>query len=412
MEMGLDITKRKRAETALQNMHDMLEIRVEKRTAELKQTNAELQLEIEKRKETEETLRQTRDYLEKLFNYANAPIICWDTELRITRFNHAFELLSGYMAPEVLGKKLSMLFPANSKEDSLDNIRRTLTEHWKVVEIPILRKDGAVKIALWNSANVFAEDGKTILATIAQGEDITERKKAEEALKLSNENLEQFAYVASHDLQEPLRIMASYSALLEKRYKNKLDSDADEFIVYIVEAANRMQALIRDLLAHSRAGRSDTSVASTDCNTVLGKVIYNLSGIIKESGAVITNDVLPAAMCNESDFVHLFQNLIGNAIKFRGPESPRIHLGAKKEGGKWLFSFRDNGIGIEEKYKERIFSMFERLHGKDKYPGTGMGLAICKKIVTRYNGRIWVESKPGNGSTFYFIIPANLERKA
>ena len=190
-------------------------------------------------------MRQTSEFLENLFDYANAPIITWDAKFKITRFNPAFERLTDYKQEEVLGKDLSMLFPRESREESLEKIKETLSGgHWEVVEVPILRKNGETRIALWNSASVYAEDGTTIMATIAQGQDITERKRAEERLRRSNENLEQFAYVASHDLQEPLRVIASYSQLLEKRYKNRLDRDADDFIEFIVDAASRMQKLI------------------------------------------------------------------------------------------------------------------------------------------------------------------------
>jgi PAS domain S-box-containing protein len=240
------------------------------------------------------------------------------------------------------------------------------------------------------------------------GMDITQLKQAEEALKRSNENLEQFAYVASHDLQEPLRIMASYSQLLASRYQNKLDADAHDFIGYIVDAARRMQKLISDLLAYSRVGRLDTGAEEVDCNTILGKVIYSLNHMIDESQAIITHDPLPVSICHEMLFIQLFQNLISNAIKFRGNDPPRIHISAKLNNSEWVFSVRDNGIGIEDRYKEKIFQIFQRLHGRDKYSGTGIGLSICKKIVETYGGQIWVESEPGRGATFYFTIPATV----
>jgi len=358
------------------------------------------------RKRNEEELRQTHDYLESLFNYANAPIICWDAKFKITRFNHAFEHLTNYKAEEVIGKELSMLFPRDSREESLNRIQGTLTGvRWEVVEIPILRKDGAVRIALWNSANVYAKDGKTILAIIAQGQDITDRIRAGEELRRSNENLEQFAYVASHDLQEPLRIMASYSSLLERRYKTKLDEDADEFIEYIVGSAKRMQKLIDDLLAYSRVGRTGKAREEVDCNSILDRIIESMALSIKNSNARITHDTLPIMAGNESNFFQLFQNLIGNAMKFHGAEPPRIHISAVKKGREWLFSVKDNGIGIEPQYKDRIFLIFQRLHGKEEYPGTGIGLSICKKIVETQGGRMWVESEQGKGATFYFTLP-------
>ncbi|MFA5500984.1 MAG: PocR ligand-binding domain-containing protein, partial [Candidatus Omnitrophota bacterium] len=238
-------------------------------------------------------------------------------------------------------------------------------------------------------------------------------RESEKRLMRTNENLEQFAYVASHDLQEPLRIMGNYSQLLEKRYKNKLDQDADVFIGYIVSSAKHMQKLITDLLTYSRIGKLDESVNKVDCNSILGKVIISLTPLIEDARAIITHDHLPVSLCNETTFVQLFQNLITNAIKFRKEsEQPRIHIGAKMHNDEWLFSVRDNGIGIDDKYKDKIFMIFQRLHGRDKYPGTGIGLSICKKIVEGYGGRIWMESKVGDGSVFYFTIPVNRQKEA
>lgn len=235
--------------------------------------------------------------------------------------------------------------------------------------------------------------------------EISERKKTENELMRSNENLEQFAYVASHDLQEPLRIMASYSELLERRYKDKLDKDANDFIYFIVDSAKRMQKLINDLLAYSRIGRTDKKMEETDLNEIMDKVIKSMSFIIEERKATITLDNLPVLEVNESSFIQLFQNLIGNALKFQGTDPPRVHVGAVRKNGEWLFSVRDNGIGIEPQYKDRIFMIFQRLHGRDEYPGTGIGLSICKKIVETYGGNIWVESEKGTGTVFYFTFP-------
>jgi len=235
--------------------------------------------------------------------------------------------------------------------------------------------------------------------------DITARRLAAEELRRSNENLEQYAYVASHDLQEPLRILSSYSQLLEKRYKNKLDQDADDFIAYIVDAASRMQKLISDLLAYSRIGYRDASVTEVDSNEILRNVVEDLALTIESSWAKITSDRLPVLRAYETSLTQLFQNLIGNSLKFRRAEDPRVHISAEKKGTQWIFSVRDNGIGIEPEYHQRIFMIFQRLHGRDKFPGTGIGLAICKKIVENHGGRIWCKSEPQKGSTFYFSIP-------
>ena len=248
------------------------------------------------------------------------------------------------------------------------------------------------------------------IQTIAN--DITERKREEETSKQllaeldrSNKELEQFAYVASHDLQEPLRMVSSYTQLLARRYKGRLDADADEFIAFAVDGAYRMQRLINDLLAYSRVGTRGKEFEPTDCAVFFEQAIANLKGAIGESGAEVSCGSLPAVMADKSQIGQLLQNLIGNAIKYRGDEPPRVHVAAEQKGNEWVFSVRDNGIGIDPQYAERVFVIFQRLHNREKYTGTGIGLAICKKIVERHGGRIWLESQLGSGATFYFTIP-------
>ncbi|MEA3193049.1 MAG: hypothetical protein QOD26_1382 [Betaproteobacteria bacterium] len=244
------------------------------------------------------------------------------------------------------------------------------------------------------------------------GTDITDRKQAEialreahEELKRSNSELEQFAYVASHDLQEPLRMVSSYTQLLVRRFGERFDGDSREFMGYIVDGAARMKQLIEDLLAYSRVGTHGKAFREVEVEVPLRRAVTNLRAAIEEASAAVTWDPLPTVMADELQLAQLFQNLIGNALKFRSASVPRIHVFVVKRDADWHFMVRDNGIGIEAQYFERIFMVFQRLHNKADYPGTGIGLAICKKVVERHGGDIWVESRPGEGSAFHFNLP-------
>ena len=229
-------------------------------------------------------------------------------------------------------------------------------------------------------------------------------KKADE-LARSNADLEQFAYVASHDLQEPLRMVAAYTQLLSERYKGRLDENADKFIGYASEGATRMQVLIQDLLAFSRVGRKEGEPTRVDCQAIIEEVRQILASAIQESGASITHTELPTIWADRTQMLQIFQNLIGNAIKFRGKAAPVISVQAEQQGSQWLFGVSDNGIGIAPEYAENIFVVFQRLHARTEYPGNGIGLAICKKIVERNGGKIWVESQVDCGSSFKFTLP-------
>ncbi|MCP4646968.1 MAG: hypothetical protein GY852_04425, partial [bacterium] len=233
-----------------------------------------------------------------------------------------------------------------------------------------------------------------------------ERIRLNEELRISNADLEQFAYITSHDLQEPLRMVSSFTQLLAERYKDKLDKDAHEFIAYAVDGATRMQKLIADLLLYSRIGSRGKSFHTVDPHLVLGKAVVNLKLLIEEANAMVTTGDLPEVHADESQLTTLFQNLIGNGIKFRGATRPKVHISAEKEDLYIHFKVSDNGIGIEERYFSKIFTIFQRLHPTTDYSGTGIGLAVCERIVTRHKGRIWAESELGKGSVFHFTLYA------
>jgi signal transduction histidine kinase len=241
--------------------------------------------------------------------------------------------------------------------------------------------------------------------------ELDERRRVEADLRRSNIDLEQFAYVASHDLQEPLRMVVSYLQLIERRYKSQLDEAGQEFIAYAVDGGKRMQALINDLLAYSRVGRRAGDLTATDLGGVLARARRRLESQLRDAGAEITSDRLPTVLADAPQIEQLFQNLLANAVKFRRPEPPRVHVWAERDGGGWRIGVRDNGIGIAPEFGERIFELFQRLHGREEYEGTGIGLAIARKIVDRHGGRIWVESTPGEGATFYFTLSDGLAKR-
>jgi PAS domain S-box-containing protein len=341
---------------------------------------------------------------------APSGMIMVDHDGRIVLVNREIERLFGYTREELMGESVELLVPrrmrdrhpsfrtgfwSNPQVRAMGSGRDLFGIHKNGGEIPV--EIGLIPIEM--------DEGPVVLATIV---DITVRQRAEEELRRSNDELERFAYVASHDLQEPLRMVASFVQLLGQRYKGKLDADADEFIGYAVDGAHRMQQLIQDLLAYSRVGTRGTALVPTDTGAALERALTNLKLALDESGAVVSHDPLPTVRGDAGQLEHLFLNLVGNAIKFRGTEPSRIHVSATDAGLEgWRISVRDNGIGIDAEYFDRIFVIFQRLHGREQYGGTGIGLAIAKKIVERHGGRIWVESQPGRGATFSFTLPIN-----
>ena len=357
--------------------------------------------------------RRTDEKFRGLLEAAPDAMVIVSASGKIVRVNTQTERVFGYPREELLGKPIEQLIPARFR-DRHEAHRAAYAEARRPrgmgvgLELFGLRKDGTefpVEISL---SPLATDEGRLVSAAVR---DITERKRAEAELAeraaelaRSNAELEQFAYVASHDLQEPLRMVASYTQLLARRYQSKLGPDADEFIQFAIDGVSRMQGLILDLLAYSRVSRKARAFERVDLEAVFTQATANLQASILESRAEVTHEPLPSVAGDAPQLVQLLQNLIGNAIKFRAEAAPRVHVSVERHARTWTFAVADNGIGIDAKYFERIFVIFQRLHTRDRYPGTGIGLAICKKIVERHGGKIWVESSP-RGSTFRFTLP-------
>ncbi len=376
--------------------------------------------DITERKQAEEALRQARDYLDNLLNYANAPIIVWDPAFRITRFNHAFERLTGRKAGEVLGKQLDILFPKQSRERSLTHIYRAVAgERWEVQEIPILHVDGTVRTVLWNSANLYASDGRTVVATIAQGQDITERKEAEEEIKILNEilkaraqaleaantELEAFSYSVSHDLRGPLRSMDGFSLALLEDYGDKLDAQAKDLLQRIRAASQFMAELIDGILTLSRVTRTEIRWQRVNLSELAESIASELQGTQPERQVEFIIKPGVSAYGDATLLRLVVRNLLDNAWKFTGKVScPRIEFGVARRGSQTVYFVRDNGAGFDMAYADKLFTPFQRLHSEDDFAGTGIGLATLRRIINRHGGRIWGESEVGKGATFYFTL--------
>ncbi len=375
--------------------------------------------DITKRKKIEDDLKESEERYSLTVESVNEGIWEWNVPTGEAYFSPTYYKILGYDDGEFPASYES--FRSLIHPDDVESFEKELQIHIDnaegySLELRLKTKNGKWRWILTNGNIVeTGEDGKP-LRMLGTHTDITERKQADEQLKRtmdelkrSNLELEQFAYVASHDLQEPLRMVSSFTQLLEKQYKDKLDENALDYINYAVDGAKRMQALITDLLTYSRVNTQGDKFEDTNLEKVLDEVLFNMKIKIQENRAITTRESLPKICADYGQMVQIFQNLIGNALKYRSKETPQIQISARKEDKQWLFSVEDNGIGIDPKYADRIFMIFKRLHTNEEYEGTGIGLAITKRIIERHEGRIWVESELGKGSTFYFTIPDTLD---
>jgi PAS domain S-box-containing protein len=361
---------------------------------------------------SKEALRLSNNYNRSLIEASLDPLVTIGHDGKITDVNTSTEFVTGYSRDELIGTDFTDYFtePENAKKGYQEVFREGLVSDYS---LDIRHRNGHITPVLFN-ASVYKDELGDVIGVFAAARDITERKKAEgilrtkiEELARSNAELEQFAYVSSHDLQEPLRMISSYLQLLQRRYQGKLDDKADKYIYFAVDGAVRMQTLINDLLEFSRVATRAKELEPTDSKFVLNQVLSNLELYLKENKAAVSYDTLPEVIADNTQLAQVFQNLIINGIKFHSEKAPRIYISAEKKENEWLFSVKDNGIGIDPQYSHKIFEVFKRLHRKEEYPGTGIGLAICKKIVERHGGHIWVKSELGKGATFYFTIPIN-----
>jgi len=378
----------------------------------------------------------SREFLEQIMNAIADPIFVKDRQHRWILLNDAFCRFMGRPREEMVGKSDSDFFSQSEADVFREKDERVFFTGKENVNEELLTDSTGVTHTIVTK-KMICIDNDQIPYVVGVIRDITEQKKAEEELKKlnatlearvqertaavqqrseelvrSNADLERFAYVASHDLQEPLRMVSSYVQLLERRYKDKLDADAREFIQFAVDGVARMKTLIRDLLEYSRLGRKGKDFAATDMQSVLRQVLASIRITIEEAHASVTWATLPVVRSDSGQLSQVLQNLIANAVKFRGDTPPRVHISAERKDDMWTVSVADNGIGIDAKHKERVFEIFQRLHSSDQYPGTGIGLAVCKKIVERHGGQMWFTSEPGKGSVFSFTLPAVTEGKS
>ena len=375
---------------------------------ELQVHQIELEMQNEELRHSRAELEELNEKYYDLYNFAPVSYFTLDATSAITELNTAGAELLGFDKVNLVKTLFRWYIAPKYSQTFLDYRKQAIkTREKQVFDLGLIRKNGIIFYAHVEMLPQFNHETTFKMVVV----DITERKKLEEELKRSNNELQQFAYVASHDLQEPLRTISSFTQLLERRYKEKLDHDADEFIEYVVEAAQRMQKMILDLLEYSRIMTTGGNFMKIDSNEALDGALFYLKCLIEECNVEITHDKLPIIIADQGQLTKVFQNLISNSIKFSKPdEPPKIRISAELgKNREYIFSVQDNGIGMDPQYIERIFTIFQRLHTLDEYQGTGIGLAIVKRIVERHGGRIWVESELGVGSTFYFTIPGLLQ---
>jgi two-component system CheB/CheR fusion protein len=351
--------------------------------------------------------KRGQDFAEAIVETVREPLVILNQNLQVVKANKTFYETFRSAREETEGR---LIYDLGNGQWNIPKLRELLENilpaHATFRDFEVTHEFDHVgrKVMMLNASEIFNPNAqaRTILLAI---EDATDRKQAEEALQTTNAELQHFAYALTHDLQEPLRMVVNFTELLAQEYAGKLGKDADKFISYSVQGALRIEALLKALLAYWEVSeRERGSLALIDCGAVLAKTLFNLQAAIAQSGAVVSSDPLPSLVAEEVLLMQLFQNLISNSIKYRGKETPRIHVSAERDGEGWRFAVLDNGIGIDPQDFDRVFGMFKRLHGSE-IPGTGIGLAICKKVVERQGGRIWVESESGRGATFKFTIP-------
>jgi PAS domain S-box-containing protein len=380
---------------------------------ELRSQNAALEKSLTGYISDRLAVEELHRYAENIVETIREPLLVLDADLKIISANRNFYTTFKVTPGETIGY---FIYDLGNKQWDIPKLRElleTILHEKTTFDAYDVEHNFATigrRIMLLNARQIERVLGKERIILLAI-EDITERKQVEARLmgamadlERSNKDLEQFAYVASHDLQEPLRMVASYTQLLAQHYEGRLDEKAKKFMDYAVDGAVRMQRLINDLLTYSRITTQGKPLETTDTHALLGEAISNLATLIAEKQAIITNDDLPTVRADASQLMLVFQNLISNAVKFQGENVPHIHVSARDSGREWVFAVRDNGIGIEKQYADRVFVIFQRLHTRQEYPGTGIGLAVCKRIVERHGGRIWFESEPSKGSTFFFTM--------